>query len=93
MRLSDEQIHQYQETGFFVVPGLFDTATAQQMIQHYMERRAEGPKPGDSGGTTDHHRRFESPVSSNDQHAQLGCVDRRMGDAGDDVSTRRTADS
>ena len=54
MRLSDEQIHQYKEAGFLVVPGLFDTATAQQMIHHYMERRAEGPKPGDSGGTTDH---------------------------------------
>lgn len=54
MRLSNAQIHQYEESGFLVVPGLFDTATAQQMIEHYMARRAEGPKAGDSGGTTDH---------------------------------------
>ena len=54
MRLSEAQIHQYREAGFLVVSGLFDTATAQQMIQHYMMRRAEGPKSGDSGGTTDH---------------------------------------
>ena len=46
MHLSDEQIHQYKESGFLVVPGLFDTATAQQMIEHYMARRAEGPKTG-----------------------------------------------
>ncbi len=65
MRLSDEQIHQYQETGFFVVPGLFDTATAQQMIQHYMKRRAEGPKLGDSGGTTDH------PEDPNHQYPRM----------------------
>ena len=65
MRLSDEQIHQYQETGFLVVSGLFDPATARQMIQHYMERRAEGPKPGDSGGTTDH------PEDSNHQYPRM----------------------
>ena len=76
MRLSDAEIHHYKETGFLIVPGLFDTETAQQMIQHYMERRAEGPKSGDSGGTTDHPGRSESSVSSNDQYAQLGYVDR-----------------
>ena len=54
MRLTNAQIHQYKENGFLVMPGLFDSSTAQQMIQHYMKRRAEGPKPGDSGGTTDH---------------------------------------
>lgn len=65
MRLSDAQIHQYKEAGFLVVPGLFDTATAQQMIQHYMERRAKGPKPGDSGGTTDH------PEDPNHQYPRM----------------------
>ena len=65
MRLSDEQIHQYKETGFLVVPGLFDTETAKQMIQHYMERRAEGPKSGDSGGTTDH------PEDPNHQYPRM----------------------
>ncbi|MCZ6680458.1 MAG: phytanoyl-CoA dioxygenase family protein [Candidatus Poribacteria bacterium] len=54
MHLTNEQIRQYKETGFVVVPGLFDSATVQQMIEHYMKRRAEGPKPGDTGGTTDH---------------------------------------
>ena len=65
MRLSEAQIHQYNETGFLVVPGLFDTATAQQMIQHYMTRRAEGPKSGDSGGTTDH------PEDPNHQYPRM----------------------
>ncbi len=65
MRLSDAQIHQYREAGFLVVPGLFDTGTAQQMIQHYMMRRAEGPKSGDSGGTTDH------PEDPNHQYPRM----------------------
>jgi phytanoyl-CoA hydroxylase len=65
MRLNDTQIHQYKETGFLIVPGLFDTATAQQMTQHYMERRAEGPKSGDSGGTTDH------PEDPNHQYPRM----------------------
>lgn len=65
MRLSETQIHQYKETGFLVVTGLFDTATAQEMIQHYMKRRAEGPKSGDSGGTTDH------PEDPNHQYPRM----------------------
>ena len=65
MRLSDVAIHQYQETGFLIVPKLFGTETAQQMIQHYMERRAEGPKSGDSGGTTDH------PEDPNHQYPRM----------------------
>ena len=65
MRLSDEQIHQYKENGFLVVPGLFGATTAQQMIEHYMNRRAEGPKSGDSGGTTDH------PEDPNHQYPRM----------------------
>lgn len=65
MLLSDAQIHHYKVAGFLVVPGLFDTATAQQMIQHYMNRRAEGPKSGDSGGTTDH------PEDPNHQYPRM----------------------
>ncbi len=65
MRLSDAQVHQYNETGFLVVSGLFATATAQQMIEHYMDRRAEGPKSGDSGGTTDH------PEDPNHQYPRM----------------------
>ena len=65
MRLSDAQVHQYNETGFLVVSGLFATATAQQMIEHYMDRRAEGQKSGDSGGTTDH------PEDPNHQYPRM----------------------
>ena len=65
MRLSDAQVHQYNETGFLVVSGLFATATAQQMIEHYMDRRAEGPRSGDSGGTTDH------PEDPNHQYPRM----------------------
>ena len=65
MRLADEQIRQYKEAGFLVVPGLFDAATAQQLIEHYMKRRAEGPKPGDTGGTADH------PEDSNHKHPRM----------------------
>jgi phytanoyl-CoA hydroxylase len=53
MQLTEHQIHQYKEHGFVVVPGVFDAKTAQQMTDHYMKVRAEGPKPGDFGGTAD----------------------------------------
>lgn len=54
MHLTPQQQGHYKEQGFVVVPNLFDTATVTSMRDHYMKRRAEGPKPGDSGGTTDH---------------------------------------
>jgi len=54
MYLSQRQIHEYREAGFLILPGLFDRSTAQQMVEHYMTMRAEGPKPGDTGGTQDH---------------------------------------
>ena len=53
MNLTSEQKNQYAEAGFVVVPGFFDKNTVKQMIDHYMAMRAEGPKPGDSGGTLD----------------------------------------
>ena len=53
MRLTEEQRNRYQESGYLLVTGLFDGETAEQMIDHYMKMRAEGPKPGDSGGTPD----------------------------------------
>ena len=53
MKLVDEQIRSYRDKGYLLVPGLFSAGTARQMIDHYMALRAEGPKPGDSGGTTD----------------------------------------
>ena len=54
MRLTDQQIFQYEEDGFVIVPGLFDTTTVQEMAEHYMNLRAEGLKPGDYSGTADH---------------------------------------
>ena len=50
MRLTEQQRNRYKESGYLLVTGLFDIKTAKQMIDHYMEMRAEGPKPGDSGG-------------------------------------------
>jgi ectoine hydroxylase-related dioxygenase (phytanoyl-CoA dioxygenase family) len=53
MRLTEQQRSRYKEYGYLIVSGLFDGETAKQMIEHYMAMRAEGPKPGDSGGTPD----------------------------------------
>ncbi|HCL29552.1 MAG TPA: phytanoyl-CoA dioxygenase [Candidatus Latescibacteria bacterium] len=52
--LTDSQIQQYRDEGFLVLPGLFSREEVAAMITHYMALRAEGPKPGDSGGTKDH---------------------------------------
>jgi ectoine hydroxylase-related dioxygenase (phytanoyl-CoA dioxygenase family) len=54
MDLTPQQRDSYKDQGFVVIPNLFSTATVTLMSEHYMKRRAEGPKPGDSGGTTDH---------------------------------------
>ena len=54
MSLTPQQRDHYKEQGFVVISNLFSTATVMLMREHYMKRRAEGPKPGDSGGTTDH---------------------------------------
>jgi len=51
--LTAEQKSQYRESGFVVVKELFDKETTKRMIEHYMRVRAEGPKPGDFGGTPD----------------------------------------
>lgn len=53
MRLTSQQRNKYRDSGYLLVTGLFDDKTAEQMIDHYMKMRAEGPKPGDSGGTPD----------------------------------------
>jgi ectoine hydroxylase-related dioxygenase (phytanoyl-CoA dioxygenase family) len=53
MALTTQQIRRYEDAGFIVVSRLFDQETIQGMIDHYMKLRAEGPKPGDFGGTAD----------------------------------------
>ena len=45
MRLTEQQINQYNTFGFIVVRGLFEPL-AGSMIEHYMKMRAEGSKPG-----------------------------------------------
>ena len=52
MRLTEQQINQYNAFGFVVIRGVFESL-AVGMIEHYMKMRAEGPKPGDTGGTMD----------------------------------------
>ncbi len=54
MHLTPQQRDHYKEQGFVVIPNLFDAARVTSMREHYMNRRAEGPKPGDTGGTTDY---------------------------------------
>jgi phytanoyl-CoA hydroxylase len=51
VQLSAAQVEQYRQTGYLVVPGVFTADEIPGMIEHYMTMRAEGPKPGDSGGT------------------------------------------
>lgn len=53
MRLTEEQRNTYRESGYLLITGLIDSESAERMIEHYMAMRAEGPKPGDSGGTPD----------------------------------------
>lgn len=53
MKLNDESIRHFRENGYVVVKGLYDAETARDMRTHYMALRAQGPKPGDFGGTAD----------------------------------------
>lgn len=40
----------YEEHGYYLAKGVFSPAEVAEMIEHFMARRAEGPKPGDMGG-------------------------------------------
>jgi hypothetical protein len=48
--MTPEQYLSYAANGFHVERGLFSPAEAEEMIRYYMERRAEGPRPGDMVG-------------------------------------------
>lgn len=52
--LSTAQLTHFNERGYLVVAALVSPSLVTRMIDHYMAMRAEGPKPGDSGGTSDH---------------------------------------
>ena len=53
MNLNAAQVQSYRAQGYLVVPEIFAPDQAKAMIGHYMELRAQGPHPGDSGGTDD----------------------------------------
>jgi ectoine hydroxylase-related dioxygenase (phytanoyl-CoA dioxygenase family) len=52
--LSEEQVRHFTEHGYLIVTTMIEPAIVARMLDHYMATRAEGPKPGDSGGTADH---------------------------------------
>ena len=51
--LTPDQIAHYDEHGYLIVPNFLDDNTITTMRDHYMALRAQGPRPGDSGGTND----------------------------------------
>ncbi len=53
IHLKEAQLHQYREQGFLTVRSAFSRDQTAAMITHYMALRAEGSKPGDTGGTSD----------------------------------------
>ncbi|MYF92318.1 MAG: phytanoyl-CoA dioxygenase family protein, partial [Gemmatimonadetes bacterium] len=53
MHLNAAQVQSYRDQGYLVVPKVFAPNQAEAMIGHYMELRAQGSHPGDSGGTDD----------------------------------------
>ena len=48
--ITPEQKKFYDENGYLIVSGLFSPQEVQGFIDHYMELRRQGPKPGDSSG-------------------------------------------
>lgn len=40
----------YRENGYYVAREVFTGRETEEMVQHFMEMRKEGPKPGDYGG-------------------------------------------
>ncbi|MCW8132428.1 MAG: phytanoyl-CoA dioxygenase family protein [Planctomycetota bacterium] len=50
MRNSSEERKIFEEQGFYVGRGLFSADEVAAMREHFMDLRAEGPKPGDMGG-------------------------------------------
>ena len=48
--VTPEQKRQFDENGYLIVPGLFSQEEVKAFIEHFMELRQQGPKPGDSSG-------------------------------------------
>lgn len=53
MQATQDDVRAYAEQGYVVARGLFSGEEAARMLDHYMAMRAEGPRPGDFGGTAD----------------------------------------
>jgi ectoine hydroxylase-related dioxygenase (phytanoyl-CoA dioxygenase family) len=50
MKFSGKEKEFFEEHGYYVAPGVFNPQDVREMRQHFMDKRAEGPKPGDMGG-------------------------------------------
>jgi phytanoyl-CoA hydroxylase len=50
--LLPEHVDFYNENGFVIVRGLFSTREAEHLREHFMQLRAQGPRPGDFAGST-----------------------------------------
>lgn len=63
--LSEKQVQQYHDVGYVIVPGVIGQDEAARLIEHYMARRAEGPKPLDYGGAD------ENPDDPNHRYPRM----------------------
>ncbi len=50
MAYTQEMKELFEEQGYYVAKGVFSPREAALMRDHFMAKRAEGPKPGDMGG-------------------------------------------
>ena len=59
------QIAQYDDRGYLIVSAFLDIQTVNAIRDHYMALRAQGSRPGDSGGTDD------QPDDANHQYPRM----------------------
>lgn len=79
--LSADDVTHFHREGWVVLRGAIPRARVQPMIDHYMELRAQGPKPGDMGGdprnATDPLNRFPRFINQHawDESSRRWCAD------------------
>jgi phytanoyl-CoA hydroxylase len=81
LQLTDAQIRNFQQEGFLTARAVFSPSQVVSMVAHYMALRAEGPKPGDSGGTDD------QPDDPNHQYPRM--INMHDWDSASDAWARR----
>ncbi len=87
MIVSPDQKRQFDEKGYLVVRGLFSHDEIQRLVQHYMELRQEGTKPGDYAGVdisaTDPLKKFPRMIHMHrwDAASLEWLLDRRIGES------------